>query len=87
MITHARFDCNLLALLSCTDATMKKITHYVHRYTLTVWTTHNEPLTLKDMLLYRNGFERRRIYYDLPDSLRTDIAMHGSTRASQPEKP
>lgn len=52
---------------------------FVHRYTLTVWTGHNDPLTLKEMLLYRKEFEMSRIYYDLPDSVRTEIAMHGST--------
>lgn len=51
----------------------------VHRYTLTVWTGHNEDLNLKNMLLYRKEFEMRRIYYDLPDSIRTEIVAHGST--------
>lgn len=49
------------------------------RYTLTVWTGLNEDLTLKDMLLYRKEFEMRRIYYDLPDSIRAEIVVHGST--------
>lgn len=51
----------------------------VHRYTLTVWTGLNEDLTLKDMLLYRKEFEMRRIYYDLPDSIRAEIVVHGGT--------
>lgn len=51
----------------------------VHRYTLTVWTGHNEDLTLKDLLLYRKEFEMRRIYYDLPDSIRAEIVVHGGT--------
>lgn len=51
----------------------------VHRYTLTVWTGLDDQLTLKDLLLYRKEFDVSRIYYDLPDPIRTEIMLHGRT--------
>lgn len=49
----------------------------VHRYTLTVWTGQGDQLTPQDLLAYRQGFERSRIYYDLPPSLRTQLRDRG----------
>lgn len=51
----------------------------VNRYTLTVWTGQNEKLTLEDLLPYRKQFGTSRIYYDLPDSIRTEVMVHDST--------
>lgn len=48
--------------------------HVVHRYTLTVWTGQNDQFTLQDLLPYRNMFDISRIYYDLPDPLRTELS-------------
>uniref|UniRef100_A0A674PLJ3 Family with sequence similarity 151 member B n=1 Tax=Takifugu rubripes TaxID=31033 RepID=A0A674PLJ3_TAKRU len=44
-----------------------------HRYTLTVWTGQTDTLTPQDLLPYRRGFDRSRVYYDLPPSLRTEL--------------
>lgn len=51
----------------------------VNRYTLTVWTGQNEKLTLEDLLPYRKQLGMSRIYYDLPDSIRTEVMVHDST--------
>ncbi|XP_076587840.1 protein FAM151B [Chaetodon auriga] len=45
------------------------------RYTLTVWTGQNDKFTLEDLLPYRKQFDSSRIYYDLPDPLRTELSM------------
>lgn len=47
----------------------------VPRYTLTVWTGQADALTPQDLLPYRRGFDRSRIYYDLPSSLRTELTV------------
>lgn len=49
----------------------------VHRYTLTVWTGQGDQLNLQDLLAYQQAFERSRIYYDLPPSLRTQLRDGG----------
>ncbi|XP_035515182.1 protein FAM151B [Morone saxatilis] len=45
------------------------------RYTLTVWTGQSDEFTLQDLLPYRREFDSSKIYYDLPDSLRTELSM------------
>ncbi|XP_028990416.1 protein FAM151B isoform X2 [Betta splendens] len=46
-----------------------------HRYTLTVWTGQSDRVLLQDLLPYRKMFDISRIYYDLPDSQRTELSM------------
>lgn len=43
------------------------------RYTLTVWTGQKDDVTLQDLLPYRKEFDISRIYYDLPDFIRTEL--------------
>lgn len=45
------------------------------RYTLTVWTGPSDEVTRQDLLPYRKAFDVSRIYYDLPDSLRTELSV------------
>lgn len=54
---------------------MSMLSLVVHRYTLTVWTGKNDKLTIQDLLPYKKEFDMSRIYYDLPDSLRTELRM------------
>ncbi|CAG5917861.1 unnamed protein product [Menidia menidia] len=52
------------------------------RYTLTVWTGEKDDFALRDLLPYRQEFHLSRIYYDLPDPVRTQLGMasrHQST--------
>lgn len=46
----------------------------IDRYSLTVWTGLNDEYTLQELLPYRKEFDNSRIYYDLPDSLRTELS-------------
>ncbi|KAM9743399.1 protein FAM151B [Menidia menidia] len=52
------------------------------RYTLTVWTGEKDDFALRDLRPYRQEFHLDRIYYDLPDPVRTQLGMasrHQST--------
>ena len=49
--------------------------HVAHRYTLTVWTGQTDVFTLQDLQPYRKEFDISRIYYDLPDSLQTELGV------------
>ncbi|KAM7392201.1 hypothetical protein PAMP_022830 [Pampus punctatissimus] len=44
------------------------------RYTLTVWTGQKDEVTLHELLPYRKEFDISRIYYDLPDFIRTELS-------------
>lgn len=54
----------------------------VHRYTLTVWTGQTDLLIPQDLLAYQQAFDRTRIYYDLPPSLRTQLRDGGKDSPS-----
>ncbi|XP_020326165.1 protein FAM151B isoform X1 [Oncorhynchus kisutch] len=43
------------------------------RYSLTIWTGHTDVFVVKDLLPYRSGIDKTRIYYDLLDSQRTQL--------------
>ncbi|XP_060893454.1 protein FAM151B isoform X1 [Labrus mixtus] len=45
------------------------------RYSLTVWTGQDDEFTLQDLLLYRKQFDIGRIYFDLPESQRTELSL------------
>lgn len=63
------------ALLAQSFSQLTWLLQQSDRYTLTVWTGQNDKLTLQDLLPYRRDFNISRIYYDLPDSLRTKLIM------------
>ncbi|XP_070690380.1 protein FAM151B [Pempheris klunzingeri] len=63
------------ALLAQSFSQLTWLLQQSHRYTLTVWTGQNDELTLQDLVTYRKEFDVRRIYYDLPDSLRTKLSV------------
>uniref|UniRef100_UPI0037E76E43 protein FAM151B isoform X1 n=2 Tax=Semicossyphus pulcher TaxID=241346 RepID=UPI0037E76E43 len=45
------------------------------RYSLTVWTGQTDTFTLQDLLLYRKQFDIIRVYFDLPESQRTQLSL------------
>ncbi|XP_068594538.1 protein FAM151B [Brachionichthys hirsutus] len=61
------------ALLAQSFSQMAWLLQQSERYTLTVWTHPNDGFTLEDLLPYRKAFGRSRIYYDLPDSVWTEL--------------
>nr|XP_046242153.1 protein FAM151B [Scatophagus argus] len=63
------------ALLAQSFSQLTWLLQQSDRYTLTVWTKQNDSVTLQDLLPYRKEFDMRRIYYDLPDSLRTELSV------------
>ncbi|KAM9360558.1 protein FAM151B [Symphorus nematophorus] len=63
------------ALLAQSFSQLSWLLQQSDRYTLTVWTGQNDTLTLQDLLPYRKQFDISRIYYDLPESLRTELSM------------
>ncbi|KAK2837051.1 hypothetical protein Q5P01_014263 [Channa striata] len=63
------------ALLAKSTSQLTWLLQQSDRYTLTVWTGQSDKFTLEDLLPYRNMFDISRIYYDLPDPLRTELSM------------
>ncbi|KAK5931820.1 hypothetical protein CgunFtcFv8_003583 [Champsocephalus gunnari] len=63
------------ALLAHSLPPLTWLLQQAHRYTLTVWTGQEDTFILQDLLPYRKGFDVSRIYYDLPDSQRTELSM------------
>lgn len=45
-----------------------------YRYSLTVWTGKDDKFRVQDLLQYGKEFDISRIYYDLPDTQRAQIA-------------
>ncbi|XP_068167702.1 protein FAM151B [Antennarius striatus] len=62
------------ALLAQSFSQMGWLLQQSERYTLTVWTHPNDKLTVEDLLPYRKAFEGSKIYYDVPDSTRTELS-------------
>ncbi|XP_071392175.1 protein FAM151B [Centroberyx affinis] len=62
------------ALLAQSFSQLKWLLQQSDRYSLTVWTGQNDKFPVQDLLLYREEFDKSRIYYDLPDSQRTELA-------------
>ncbi|XP_041793389.1 protein FAM151B isoform X2 [Chelmon rostratus] len=63
------------ALLAQSFSQLTWLLQQSDRYTLTVWTGQNDKYTVEDLLPYRKEFDTSRIYYDLPDPLRTELSM------------
>lgn len=63
------------ALLAQSFSQLTWLLQQSDRYTLTVWTGQSDRVTLLDLLPYRKNFDISRIYYDLPDCLRTELIM------------
>lgn len=63
------------------DNTTLTISLDCYRYTLTVWTGLNDKFPIEDLLPYRQEFDKSRVYYDLPDSQRSEFnkGMEGKT--------
>lgn len=49
-----------------------------HRYSLTVWTGQNDIFKLDDLFLFRRQLQPMRVYYDLPDDQRNQLAQINS---------
>ncbi|KAM4576699.1 protein FAM151B isoform 2-T2 [Odontesthes bonariensis] len=63
------------ALLAQSFSQLSWLLQQSDRYTLTVWTGQNDDFALQDLLPYREKFDMSRIYYDLPNTLRTELSM------------
>ncbi|XP_029916799.1 protein FAM151B isoform X2 [Myripristis murdjan] len=63
------------ALLAQSFPQLKWLLQQSDRYTLTVWTGQNDKFPVEDLLPYREAFDKSRIYYDLPDSQRTQLSL------------
>ncbi|XP_030579565.1 protein FAM151B [Archocentrus centrarchus] len=61
------------ALLAKSFSQLSWLLKQSDRYTLTVWMGHNDEFSLQDLLPYKKEFGMSRIYYDLPDPLRTQL--------------
>lgn len=46
-----------------------------------MWTAQDDEFTLQDLLLYRKQVDLSRIYYDLPDSVRTELTRTPQDRS------
>ncbi|XP_076005432.1 protein FAM151B isoform X2 [Genypterus blacodes] len=62
------------ALLPQSLPQLKWLLQQSDRYTLTVWTGQNDTFRVEDLLQCRKEFDISRIYYDLPESQREQIA-------------
>ncbi|XP_042364454.1 protein FAM151B-like [Plectropomus leopardus] len=63
------------ALLSQSLSQLRWLLQQSDRYSLTVWTGQKDEYSLQDLLSYRTEFDVSRIYYDLPESQRTEISL------------
>ncbi|KAM4610816.1 protein FAM151B isoform 1-T3 [Polymixia lowei] len=63
------------ALLTQSFSQLKWLLRQSDRYTLTVWTGQNDNFPVQDLLPYRKEFDKSRIYYDLPDSQRSEFII------------
>ncbi|XP_041855021.1 protein FAM151B [Melanotaenia boesemani] len=61
------------ALLAQSFSQLSWLLQQSDRYSLTVWTGHSDEFRAQDLLAYREEFDVSRIYYDLPDSVRTQL--------------
>ncbi|XP_013883136.1 protein FAM151B [Austrofundulus limnaeus] len=74
-LTHAVTFPVRAALLGRSFSQLSWLLQQSDRYSLTVWTGQGDEFTLQDLLLYRNQLDHSRIYYDLPDSVRTELIV------------
>ncbi|KAM7018594.1 protein FAM151B isoform 1-T2 [Tautogolabrus adspersus] len=65
------------ALMAQSAAQLTWLLQQADRYFLTVWTGQDDEFTLQDLLLYRKQFDMGRIYFDLPESQRTELSLTG----------
>ncbi|XP_037536558.1 protein FAM151B-like [Nematolebias whitei] len=61
------------ALLAQSFSQLSWLLQQSDRYSLTVWTGKNDEFAPLDLLPYRTEFDVSRMYYDLPDSVRTEL--------------
>ncbi|XP_053181174.1 protein FAM151B [Scomber japonicus] len=64
------------ALLNQSHSQLTWLLQQSDRYTLTVWTGQQDELTLQELLPYRKELDISRIYYDLPDFIRTELTKN-----------
>ncbi|XP_077457319.1 protein FAM151B isoform X1 [Stigmatopora argus] len=61
------------ALLAQSVSELTWLLQQSDRYSLTVWTSHNDKFQVEDLLPYRTCFDITRICYDLPEALRSEL--------------
>ncbi|MBN3308528.1 F151B protein, partial [Amia calva] len=59
------------ALLRNSFPQLKWLLQQAERYSLTVWTGKNDVYAVEDLILYRQAFNKSRIYYDIPEPQNT----------------
>uniref|UniRef100_A0A8D3D983 Menorin-like domain-containing protein n=1 Tax=Scophthalmus maximus TaxID=52904 RepID=A0A8D3D983_SCOMX len=63
------------ALLAQSFSQLTWLLQQSDRYSLTVWTSQSDTITLQDLVPYRKHIDISRIYYDLPDCQRTELSL------------